>query len=224
MNKFGNQPLPNPQFSSNQFQPSIQCPKCHKDDKVSKVSAVTAGGSGLDTHTYYDTYAESYRTTTVNVVSMLAQKLSMPPKPEVKGGWGWNLYWLFTFPFWLYPLAGGCMLLALAAGSVTSQEYSGAGLAGLTGLGGVFLLALGALIFRALIRRYQRKKQQAETLRQAQQAEWDKLMALWKELFYCYRCDQVFNPHTRELVDPDQLLPYLSSRTGAAFSQSFIQF
>lgn len=163
----------------------LECPLCHHDDRVAKVSAIIQSdtqhinGSVPVSSTYRDssgqirssTSQESYSATQE---SELAKKLAPPSKPSGGGSYVWAF---LIAPFLFFPICGGIGL----AMDENNVGYIGCTIAGLI-----------ALLIIIKIARYQHKKDDIKM--QPKIMAWNKAMERWNKLYYCYRDGCVYIP------------------------------
>lgn len=206
----------------------LNCPGCGMVDRVAKVSAVYSAGlqaSELSGSTMGAAFpigdgnndpavGAAYTQLSGSSQSDLSRKLSPPPQPIKPRG------------------RGGCAIALLGLGVMLAIAPVGAVLRSIEeGLPSGFValvveairLLLGAvlLVVMALVCFYfgSRWKQEADEAYDAAMARyeaqlpaWRNALAAWKRLYYCARCDGVFEPGEGELYPLDELAQYLRKR------------
>jgi len=168
----------------------IVCPKCEKDDKIQKVSAIYAAGvtktnyqQPVSVQTENGTIYGNLDKVAVNYTE-LAKRLAPPEKPEV----GYNLNSL------------GCgFLVMIAVFSFIALMITGDGnnpLILVFGLGIPLVISflLYKFIFKPSDLRYEEKMKQ-----------WNIDQRNWSELYFCSRDDCVFNPSEGIAVAPEKM-------------------
>ena len=167
---------------------SISCPNpaCPQSSDVQKVSIIVQKG------TVQGMLAGSY---SIRTQSELSSALAAPPEPESprqSGSISSALLYLLPFGFFLGAFSVILIMttegIALTNGQgqeVQAEDFVKILLISLdiTILFGLF--SYGAIVVPA--REYRREH-----------SKWVKAKAIWEELYYCNRCDNVFNP-----ADPD---------------------
>lgn len=194
--------------------PSLACTVCG-NDQVQKVSAICNAGSwssnsvGVSLGGGHIQGGPNFGTVGTSVgktagVTGLARMLTPPAKPRPIGSGGCGLAVLIC-------LAGMFGLAAL--GTLTPGEtQSPAG-------GFVLLLLTGGCGWGAWVVYSQDRRQapEVQARNQDQIARWEHAMILWQALFYCPRCDVVFNPQTR-VSAPPQAMHHLLDYSPAAWA------
>lgn len=177
----------------------LSCTKCHKDDKVVKVSSIYRGethqinGTLPVNKTYTDskgrvktyTTQERYSATQKSDLAIALTPPDAPDKPILQGRGtclGWTVFLLFGIG------------LSLALRIFDKNTNSGTTMQFIWGLG---LLFAAYLVYRW--RKSYINKKKAELLPQMAEWEeqfkcWQDSMRRWEKLYYCYRDDIVFLP------------------------------
>ena len=184
----------------------ISCPRCNQMDQVRKVtSIVTEGVSETRVQgtnpvrwggkTYYLPAHHAGSS-----VTMLAKRL-LPPleKPKTLGGRFWG------------ALGGGILLAFLGccglSGALSSMSMGDSTTGTLGVIAGLFLIALGAILsILAIISLASGKTRQQSD---AEQRQYQRALAKWNTLYYCYRDDIVFVPGESSFASPEQLHAFL---------------
>lgn len=113
--------------------------------------------------------------------TQIAQALMPPPRPSFRHGWTGSI---------LVPLLGyPCALAACFAGGLAAS---------------VVIAATSILWFFVLLAE-SRAEAVGQTRLQGEHARWQAAMAVWDRLFYCSRCDHVYDPHGGGTARPSGL-------------------
>lgn len=177
-----------------------RCAACGSE-QVQKVTAICREGN-WDTHGRGQTtgasilpngqvvYAVADTRTYGRGQTRLAQQLAAPPHPD----------WGSTPRDGIYWGAGGAGVMLLVTLMVANNSAAGFWLTS-----GCALLA-GLLVGYAVWESYRvRARERAGAVHyERARAEWQHQMARWEQLYYCSRCDVVFDPHTRRYAHPAQ--------------------
>ena len=185
----------------------IVCPNCVLSDKIEKVSAL------VDSQTHQTSTYSNQEYIRTDQVSVLAQLLMPPQKPELKvratgaiigphrksslGELG------FYFNILMFGIIGIVCILASFLIVVISMLHEDGRLVYLL-LGCIpFLFGLGILGFTAYYyHSSQEKLKKAETDYNEAIHKWNDLMKKWEQLFYCHRDGIVFNPVDKKIASP----------------------
>jgi hypothetical protein len=176
---------------------------------VEKVTAIVSvqtqklHGTTVQTDDYRDQDGRWHSTTT-NVpfsgtqATVLAQHLSFPPKPKVTANHLWSTVAFIT--------GGLAMLLSIC--TVAAALFTGGISLFLT-----FLVLPGALMFLGIgwavrVAEDNKLKNQALQVRAATE-RWEKSLALYKKLYYCYRDDTIFIPGSNSTVPAAGMLEFI---------------
>ena len=147
------------------------CPSCRQLDRVQKVSSIVSSGTASISTT--SASGTSIGASTIE----LAHKLTMPNKPS--GSSSNNVV--------------GCLyvLILSTIGWGISQIFNGQVIQGLA-------VTLGCLLVGKFVSVFSDStdKDRALWLEEAMR-EYNKRLATWNEMFYCYRCDGVFTRSSR---------------------------
>lgn len=166
----------------------LTCPNpyCRCRDRLQKVSAIVAAGTSTSSfdgyvHGYHNTYRTRSRSESRTV---LAQRLSPPPRPAYRSPWGCLTLGLAGFLLISF-LMGLFLCLALLQTPTDTNMASPV----------IFLLIFSAvwlipLIF--LIRSQNRAASKRMAQLNAEIPRWQYAYARWDQLYYCHNCDNVF--------------------------------
>lgn len=195
------------------------CPVCDKDDKVEKVTAIVPRDTYEEVVPRTEEYTDreerwrSYTTyETITRMSILAQRLSPPPKPGPKGfscvlvalgifmagylGVFIGLGGLFlAVPMLL--LMGGEIFFPL--GILSAPCFLGTAIVG---------LGLGFLIFHAKSKHDKKERERVAH----EEPLWREAMKRWERLYYCQRDDIVFDPEMRDTCQPQAIREFVYLR------------
>ncbi len=199
--------------------PSVVCPQCGHEDQVRKVTAVVTEGiremrssGGFGGITYSDGKWGVFggpSATRGEMSTLLAQRLMPPDEPKVH------------LPWYLNPLSHSCWTKVLSILSIlfivsaivlvipaVLGLFSGDFTAASAFCQAVFYGLWFGLVARYLSRRrasYSKEKERVA----AERVVWERAIARWNCLYYCFRDDIVFDPETGEWCDPAQLHEFL---------------
>ncbi|MEA5076935.1 MAG: NADH pyrophosphatase zinc ribbon domain-containing protein [Anaerolineaceae bacterium] len=201
-----------------------RCPKCNRNDKVEKVTAIVAkeyrdlSGVTIEKSNYRDRDGNWHSSNTevpfYGIQSTnLGQKLSPPQKPGAAQGPGywWALRFLLLFYILVGFIFGGGAIGALINGEAESWGaqllyYIAAG------VGAVILIFL----FVFLQKKYSEKIKLAELETERREREetprWNNAMQRWEKLYYCYRDGCVFIPGENDYADLENLKRFIFSK------------
>jgi hypothetical protein len=211
------------------------CPKCLKADEIKKISVIVASGTqniAGTTQQWVNDRENGGHWTNASFngtqVSTLAGKLSPPQKPK-----GYGSVWLWAFPFIVLALCGLPLLLifwipigkkwkffsilftactaALTFGYYASSYYDAPEQVKL--IAGLFLCAAQLFLCLALGSYYlgyylQTKKENAK-IDSIEIPKWQRAIAKWNRLYYCFRDDCLFDGETGEATHIDRMPEYL---------------
>ena len=134
----------------------------------------------------------SVSSTSSNGGTQIAQALMPPPRPSFRHGWTGSI---------LVPLLGyPCALLAWFAGAFAAS---------------VAITLTSALWFFVLLAE-SRAEAGGQTRMQGEYVRWQGAMVVWDRLFYCSRCDHVYDPHGGDTARPAGMPSLLFSRLPVA--------
>lgn len=188
------------------------CPICHSNDMVAKVSVLynegvqhtTAEVPTLEINKNF--FTEKYEASTVNRTvhgtsfSQLAQSLKPPEKP-VPPSVGWFSFTNYTCTFYLFAFfallmavgIGANLGFILAGGSVNNYPTIAYIIGAVGAVIGLFVFLLLAIPFFRFVRRKSKEEEQkVQTKYQPALREWERQMELWNTSYYCRRDDKIF--------------------------------
>lgn len=188
----------------------IKCPLCHKDDQIQKVSAIVLkdsheiSGGSIHTQVYIDKkgkkqYEDDYVPYNATQVSALAQRLSAPKKPSAGFNWG------IILAIGLLGFTAIWMLVTVVALLTSSSSIDASFFLCcctpiiFSGGGGVFVYLLSESIHRKRV----------VQVEQIELPKWEKAMARWNRLYYCYRDDSVFIPFEDKVVSSSGIRDFI---------------
>lgn len=168
------------------------CPVCNKEDSIQRLSAIVASGtssgtfsgpSGGVTHTGGEvgTYG-GYTTLSGTSMSNLARALAFPAEPKFPMVYPPLFFWILV-------------IVSLVVGLVTL----GVGLV-LFFFTWVYIVSNYQVILGSYSEEYAKHGKRL--------AEWKLARAYWSGLYYCHRDGILFDPVSREHVQPDQTVPF----------------
>lgn len=190
---------------------NLNCPNCHQIDKVEKVSSIYNAGvssgrtvGSIKIHKYRGKQKMSGTTQT-----LLSRKLAPPAlnppalinrrqKTRSDGSIGCMALFLFVVAMLLTPLGVIEKILAII-GFLIVQHF----LTSSTQATNASQLRTAQLA--------QQKQQKVDS--------WQKATNLWNELYYCYRCDIVFDPRSGYFTPCERMTDWLNNQ--APNSSSF---
>ena len=183
----------------------ISCPRCNQMDQVRKVTSIVTEGVSETRVQGANPVSWGGKTYYLPVhragssVTMLAKRLLPPEKPKTLGGRFWGaLRWGILLAF-----LGCCG--CLGALPLMSMGDSTTGTLGV--IAGLFFIALGAILsILAIISLASGKTRQQSD---AEQRQYQRALAKWNTLYYCYRDDIVFVPGESSFASPEQLHAFL---------------
>jgi hypothetical protein len=166
----------------------IECPKCHSDEFIQKVSAVYSAGTG--------SYSAP-STTVVNVggkwgtgvtfasgqtTTQLASKVAPPIEPlKPSHPFKYYLGWICTIIFFL-PL---CYMIVLVPGNYPGECLSVS----------IIILIVGIInIFFGSSEQKERL-----TIFEQEHQNWKRLIAQWDRMYYCHKHDIMFDPENGDI-------------------------
>ncbi len=174
----------------------IECPRCHHDDKVAKVTVLIHQGTHVITGkmpvttTHYDSDGHQHSTTDWSEFSGtqksdLALLLSPPQKPSH----GWISIWNGSF----IPIAIFIGLISISPIVMAFQQDKF-----IYGLG-LFLLGLVMMAVAIGVWKFNKTyRQKAKEALQPKMDIWNHAMSRWEKLYYCSRDDCVYIPGENE--------------------------
>lgn len=184
----------------------LACPVCGDESSVQKVSAIVLAGTS--THAYVGTWAGSGYTfgegggpsvlggtTTLEGGSQTALSRSLSPPAEPTAA--------FRPGFWAVAalIIGGLGVFGSCNGSGFEGEYYGLWI--------IVTVVAGCFLYDKW-KGYERQKQAAAV----QRPTWERAMARWQVLFYCFRCDRVFLPGDPDSAPPHAMMEFLYRQDG----------
>lgn len=186
--------------------PTIQCPLCGKDDQIRKISSIVA--AGISTTTLSGTMSgvavgrdgispvSGSSTMSGETSTILAKRLSPPPKPGVVGIFFWvSMVFVVVWGLNAGTLWPGLLLAAVFAAS--SYGYWETLKYLVIAIFGVPLLLAAGWGPAYFARKYYLRKK-AEYLTKL--PIWEAGMERWNTLYYCFRDDIIFDPSTGETL------------------------
>ncbi len=197
----------------------LYCPGCRDDTAIQKVSAIvgagtstgayTGGGQGVGYtfgHGGGITVTQNQMTLAGGSQTLLAQRLSLPPRPTPASG---------VTPGDILAALGGIggggffVYLALSVGANLPIDADTANyvVAWAVGIVGAIIATLCVL---ALYWMYLRR-QRAIARYNRTTPLWNRAAAIWVHLFYCHRCDGIFLPGEQVLYPPEVVQGYLKN-------------
>ncbi len=202
----------------------VVCPQCGHDDQIRKVPSIVAEGisevrmsgvTGGVAHAGDQWGVYSGSSTQSGVAStVLAQRLSPPPKPEGPGGFEWMLA-----KFGMITGVGGAgWVLALLCTLSSPNNHNlflyrphstdiGDILGGILFLGCFF--GVPSIVLFVLSLRWRRKLNQEKRQAADQVPLWEQALERWNQVYYCARDDIVFDPATGEWCSPAHFHEFL---------------
>lgn len=172
----------------------LACPRCHKSDKVEKISSIIAHQTNKSqgyipvSHTYSDsnghihtnTYNEGFSsTTTSNLATHLAFRIKPPIEPKKEN----NIMWYIVIIMVLFYSIGGISTMF----SGGSQEEPG-----------MCIISPFFILFCLwMVKRNRRKNETLGSRREEYHRDLERFAMYkkrWSKVFYCYRDDSVFIP------------------------------
>ena len=203
---------------SHELSSSLDCPKCHRIDSVSKVSAIVQGGTHQIngqipvSYTSHDsegwhsgTSYESYHATQQ---SNLASRL-MPPEKPIKAYSG--LLNLAILPFLPFICVGMVTLVAITDPKSELLPKLG--------------LCLGVITYALFLFGVWRVCIWIDKPFKAKHAEnigaWEYSISRWRELYYCSRDDCLFIPGERDMYNISDLYSAINWRPVKRFNPFF---
>lgn len=203
----------------------VVCPQCGHDDQIRKVPSIVAEGisevrmsgvTGGVAHAGDQWGVYSGSSTQSGVAStVLAQRLSPPPRPEGPSGFEWMLARFGMIAGILgagWVLALLCTLSSPNNNSLLYHPHStGTGIGDILGgilfLGGFF--GVPSIVLFALSLRQHRKLNQKKQQAAAQVPHWEQALEHWNHVYYCARDDIVFDPQTEAWCSPAHFHEFL---------------
>lgn len=189
--------------------PLLTCPQCNQIDAVAKVSALVAGGStsgiintsgnnatfGLDGSIYL---GGTNHTSRASSMTTQARQLSPPVQPRTKTDVGAEVTGAILLSF----------IPAIIAVVVFPLLFAGLKRDTLEIMVIVYCIAL-AITLWITFARYKQAKEALNT----EIPRWQEAMARWNRLFYCARCDGVFDTTAtqRRLIPTPDMMRYLGT-------------
>lgn len=178
---------------------TLVCPKCNKDDKIERVSAIVKKDTRTRRETSWieETYKDNKgREQTIDIpitheiieISELAKELLPPEKPQLNEGVGCEIFSNVIMFVFLFTLS-----LFITAISISSREPSQSN----TRFVAIFGGSLGVLALIFLIRIIMNIVNNNKTNRQVIEVDiprWNYAINNWSQAYYCYRDGIVFVP------------------------------
>lgn len=197
----------------------VVCPECDKDDRIQKLTSITAAGEASGTFsgpsvgvTRMDGKwgtAGSYTTLSGTSMTRLARKLLPPQEPKEPVAAG-ALYVVLALILWAFSLAAivGGAFLFVAAALDSSQEF---GRFVALAAGPInCILGIAMMMGGFFLVRQQGKSQDAARARYSvEKPAWEQSMTKYHRSYYCSRDFIVFDPETGDTAKPDDLHPFL---------------
>lgn len=201
---------------------SGSCPKCGKGDAVRKVSAVVNAGvssGSYSGHVWTDEGFDSVSLT--GRTQTTTSRLLSPPKEPSSVTWlgriltGWGLGFLLF-------IGGGCLCvlvpsLLLVGPSLLAElaaepvDYGAYGVAGLATVPFLLIIPLLSVFVQGALpllvgNRMRRSKQRKYPI---EKERWERAVARWQRLYYCFRDDGVFIPGETPFMPIDSMQEFL---------------
>ena len=201
-----------------------RCPKCAKNDKVEKVSAIVARetheirGTSIESETYTDKDGKTrYRSYSVpysgTQMSVLAQRLSPPEKPEMGFNWRGCIGVVLVLCGVLSLAVSGCQVgfglltVPISEGASSGELFNFSSILGILLLPGAILyILLGAFLIKSSANS---RKKRSTKLREVDIPQWEYAMRRWNQLYYCARDDILFIPGENKAVPVTQMNEYI---------------
>lgn len=189
---------------------AIACPDCRQVDSVQRVRSVVSGGTSSGSYsgpTHGAAYTPGsgwggtvgHATLSGSSSTVLEQRLAPPTEPTDPRSYNRSL----IGPAMLLLAVGGVISLVLIAVS-DAAAYIGLAVT----FGGLFVWEM-------------RKRSSYKKHYESDHPRWQRMMQRWNDLFYCHRCDPVFDPRGHEKAQVEGMYallarPYLSLRAKVA--------
>ena len=226
----GNEHLVRRESGSVSLEAFAKCPKCNRNDKVRKVSAIVRSeihqlsGTTTQTNDYRDQDGRWYSSTSTvpfngTQASVLAQLLSPPQKPEPKS------FSRFLTIFGGLMILGDTLIIGLGfvagfmgffMGLTNGSSAQGPAISLLIGIvtGGVLfiptlVIGVTGLLMAWAVFASKKNHDKRERIRVARELPaWQKAMSKWEKLYYCERDDTVFDMQSHSYVSPGQTIDF----------------
>ncbi len=217
----GNEHIIRHQGDAFQIEASGKCPKCNRNDRVEKVTAILSGQTHTvtgtrpvtDVHTDSEgrvRSSTSYESYSTSQTSVLAQRLAPPQKPSAGASCSAMALLYLAFIYGPSLLCGG-VVAVFAALSAASSGRSGESFLGV--ICAIPLFIGGVLLILAAWKSYQNKmtaqKKRRVQLETVDLPQWERAMERWSKLYYCHRDDVVFIPGDGKSSSATQTREYI---------------
>ena len=191
----------------------MDCPKCHRIDNVSKVSAILQGGTHqingqIPMPTTYDSdgwsTGTSYKSYHATQQSSLASRLTPPSKPSLGVDWLFGLF-LATVIFFGPQV---CMSLFAFAPSSWADKP-------ITFLSRILIFVAGfamAVFPVGAFFLWQKNKKTKDAKDLEKIKLWERSIRRWEQLYYCSRDDCIFVPGENSAFPISEMLQVINSR------------
>jgi hypothetical protein len=198
-------------------QPSgLECPKCHRDDNVAKVSAILqrdirqTRGQVPVTTVYTDSYGNTnsdtfWHNVSATQMSNLSQTL-LPPPPPPKNGCGIYMSVIgaiivacISLNILLIPIATVYALIFQPKGPMPSDQLVAMVAGSLVSLAVVAILII-------ITYNYLKKDMQYKRKYPVLQKAWEESMHRYNLVYYCFRDESIFIPGESKYTTPNHLM------------------
>lgn len=182
------------------------CPRCRQTDQVQPVPQVVSWSDSIRQHPQAQGSPQA----------LLGRRLAPPPQPVDSGSLAMREILATGFMGVIAILAVGMACVAIRQMTSLGAEAATDPLAApfatswrIVFSASILVFILCLLSFGVTVRRYYQRQDAQSESQLARQEQWEKALAKWEQLCYCFRCDGVFLSDGYSHLVPVEYMPTL---------------